>query len=294
MKRIITIAAAILALSLSAFGDNMVKKTIDLGEFNGISAGFIHEIHVSKGKSNAIEISCPDRYTDYLDYKIVNGTLHLKHGLPNGKRFRGSTSDDKIIVRLQMEEINEIVLSGAAELTATGDFDSSSGNLIIDLSGASEIKDVLHTRAKYLKCDLNGASQCTVEGRFTKVTSQLSGAAELDLNGDSDELVIEASGAAECRYEGMAGTIGVECSGAADVEMKGTAKDIAIECSGGCQVDAEDMIADNVTASANGASSIKVYGNKKMKLSASIASSIKYFGPAKELEIANTSIKRGR
>ncbi len=253
MKRFFALAAAIFAISAGAFAQETVQKTFDFGDFDGIRASFTHHVYVTEGTSDKIEVTCPKKLADYLDYKVVNGVLNLDVNLPNWKR-RPLSGNSEIIVSVQMKEINSISLSGCTELDARGNFTGK--DLKIKVSGASQICDALNINAKTLDLGISGSSECTIKGSFKKIEGQVSGASELELKGATDEL--------------------------------------SIECSGASEVDAEEMVAGNVDASASGASEVKVYGNNRLTLKSSGASSIRYYGPAKDLRISDSSISRGR
>ncbi len=297
MKRILTLLAVAIILSVSSlYAQDEVRKTFDFGEFNAVSAGFVHKIYVTKGKSNTIEVTCPKRFVEYLDYSVSGGVLKLDMEFPQKKIWQKSVNTaqkgEEIVVKIQMEEIKGISLSGVADFTAQGDFYAE--NFKVNMSGATSLRGNFKINANSLVYDLSGACECSINGQFMKVDGETSGAASFKLVGNvSASVGIEASGASNFNYKGKAHSINVEASGASEVELEGSTVFIGISCSGASDVDAEDMLAEEANASASGASSIKVYGNNKMDLKTSGASEIKYYGPAKELNISEPSIKRG-
>ncbi len=293
MKRVLTLIAAVLALTISAVAQDTVTKTFTFGEFTGIAAGYTHEIYVTEGNSNKIEVTCPKEYVKYLNYYVTNGILHLDIDLPNKRKFRNRHGhDSNIIVRAQMTKIESITLSGAAALIPSGRFKAN--NLNLTLSGAGEIKEDLLISANSLIYNLSGASEGSVKGDFSKANGHMSGASEFYLEGYAGTFDLLASGAANLSYKGKTETIKLQCSGSSEVDLEGVTKDIDIKCSGAAEVDAEEMIAENAWADASGASQIKVFGNGYVELRSTIAASIKYYGEARNLNIRNESISRGR
>ncbi len=295
MKRILSLIVAVIAVSVSSlYAQDVVRKTFDLGDFDAISASFIHSIHVTKGKSNKIEVTCPKQFADKLAYHISNGVLYLNMDIPVSKKNYRTDDGERIEVKVQMEEIKSLNLRGASDITVVGTY-YNSGDFKLNMSGASDINGVLDINANTFSYNLIGASHASVKGVFHKIEGEVSGASELDIDANSATSVgIEASGASEVNYTGKTNSISVECSGASEVELEGSTVDIEIECSGASEVDAQEMIAENAKARASGASSIKVYANNRMELNASSASKIRYYGPAKELITSEQSISRGR
>ncbi len=270
MKRILTLAVAVFAMAVSGFSQETVKLNFNLGDFNGIDADFVHHVYVTEGRSNEIEVECPKKYEENLNYKVLDGTLRLGIDLPPIKQ-KGKKGIEKIVVKVQMTDIEKIKLSGAARLTTEGDFKGES--VYISLSGASE---------------------CSFSGNYENAESKVSGAAKLNMKGEVETLSVCASGAAYSLFEGKADEIEAECSGAANIKLIGTTDEIEIETSGAAKVEANKMFAKDARATASGASKILVYGSDKMELSSSAAAAIEYFGEAKDLRMSNPSISKGK
>lgn len=300
MRKTITIAAAMLLIALGAAAGNVekedirvAKKTIDVGKFTGITAGYCHEIQLTNGRPGKVEVSCHEDFLKCLDYKVVDGILHLDvvdvRAYERIHKQRGP-----IRVKVQMEEIRSLDLSGASKLYPTGSFIAEK-NLRIKISGASEIeKELVLDKGENLRLQMSGASGAELSGVFKNAEVELSGASGLDLDLTADFLTIGASGASELEWEGKADKVQVECSGASELDLKGSAELVDIECSGASEVDAEELLAKVANAEASGASKIKVYGIEKLGLRASAMSSIKYYGPAKDMRISDKNISRGR
>ncbi len=297
MKRIITSIAAILVLTISAFAQESVTKTFQFSNFESVSAESIHVVYLTEGNSDEIEVTYPEEYEKYLDYSVANGTLYLKlKHIDKARRiFKNLSRKDEIIVKVQMKEIRNISLSGAAKLVPEGNFTASGDGIFkFTLSGASSTeKEALNISGDKILIEASGASNGSVKGKFNEAIGEVSGASSFYLEFDTKELDIEASGASNYNLNGKAESIDIECSGASSVEIKGVTKEIDIQCSGASKVDAEEMIAENARATASGASHISVYGDNDLNLQTSGASTIKYYGKAKSLQIFNKSISRG-
>ncbi len=292
MKRISILIAAIFALSICATARDaeMVNKTFDFDDFNVIYAGFTHHITVTQGSSNKIEVSCPKKYIDHLDYSASRGVLNLNIDLSTNEQ---NDKTDKIYVKLQMEEISMISLSGAAEMALLGQF--KGGNVFyVNLSGAAELDGESYITAEHIRCVLSGASECSIAGKCNVATAILSGASELDMNIDANSVIIDASGASECNYNGKKMlSVNAQCSGSSEIELTGITEHLRIDCSGASEVDAKNLVAQTAIATANGASKINVTANEKLNLTTTGASKIKYFGKAKEIQTSGKSISKG-
>jgi len=128
---------------------------------------------------------------------------------------------------------------------------------------------------------------------------QASGACDVHVAGNITvpDLSINMSGA--CNFKGavFATNLSLNLNGASDVKISGTATSIKIESSGASDVKGYDLITENCTVKASGASDVNITVNKEMIVSASGASDIFYKGNCVIKEIrssgASTIAKKG-
>lgn len=294
MKRSL-IALALVIFTICGACAQTKTQTFNFGNFTSIKASYAYTVNVSKGGSNQIELICPERLAEYLEVSVLNGTLVLSADMPKSNFWNRSLNmkdGEKIIVNVQMEEIEGISLSGAASLNAAGEFKTNYFKLT--MSGASEIDEPLNIQANKFTYALSGASEAVVCGMFHNISGHISGASEFELNADAATCTIGCSGASELKYTGnITEKVAIECSGASEVNMKGICSDISIQCSGASEVDAEEMRSQYATATASGASSIKVYADAAFTLKATGGSKIRYYGNGKYTPQGG-AIARGR
>ncbi len=286
MKRLL-LGIALISISLNAICAQTTSKKMELGKFNSIDASFAYTINVQKGRSNSIEVIYPERFEEYLDISVSDNTLRLgTHSDNQGKKlfdklFRQNnmslSNDEKIIVNVEMEEIKEIDLSGAATLYVSGKFHTD--HFKLSMSGASEIEGFLNIDADKFTYSLSGASEAAVAGVFNSIDGHISGASEFELNADATTFFSGCSGASELDFRGnISEKTEVACSGASEVELSGKTFLIAIHCTGASEVDAEQMLSTDATATASGASYIKVHADNSFSLRSSGGSKIRYYG----------------
>ncbi len=109
---------------------------------------------------------------------------------------------------------------------------------------------------------------------------------------DLPYLNIKLSGASDFKGQINIASLNVKCSGASDMKLSGTAKNMNIECSGASDVYAYELIVDNCTVKASGASDVNITANIEITANASGASNIFYKGDGelKEKNISGASI----
>lgn len=288
MKKLL-FSLAIMALAVSAAFAQTTTKNYKLGNITGIEAGYTYKINITKGNSDKIEVICPDYLAQYLDIKSFNNVAYFKVQLPRNFRHPRNSSSQEIIVNMQMQSINSIDLSGASSLTAQGNFNTD--NMTYNLSGASSAKN-LNISGKYLKVECSGASSLTQAGDFGKMDMDCSGASKLTINGNINEISGEASGATQFNYKGNSTNLNIETSGASKVTLQGKAQVIKLGCSGASYINAKDMIAENATVGASGASKVSVFATEILRADASSSSIVSYYGNPKQIVTKPTNIRK--
>jgi hypothetical protein len=127
-----------------------------------------------------------------------------------------------------------------------------------------------------------------------------SGACDVQIAGiiEVPSLFLECSGASDFKGAVKVGKLQLELSGASDAKINGTATEVIITSSGASDVKDYDLITENCTAKASGASDINITVNKNLVAHASGASDIFYKGGAVITDIqssgASTVAKRDK
>ncbi len=290
-KFFLTLAVAASAL----FAANAEEKTKvhDFGDIRSLEAGNIFEISVTEGNSGKVTVIYDDEYEKYLKvrYRKDDSKLCLEmNDIPT--RFRRG-SQPRITVYLEMNDIDDISLSGAAKVEFEGKFKSR--NLYIDMSGATQLKD-LQANGSTLHIECSGASKVNISGKFTDKTElDLSGASDLKCSLETGHLEGELSGASRFTNEGDIRHCEIEASGASNIKLTGVGEVLEINGSGACNFNMEDFHVKNAEVELSGASKATVNADKTIRHDVSRTSKMTYYGNA-ELHNLNedTNIIRGR
>lgn len=186
------------------------------GSFNAIKVSGAIDVFLSQSDNEAIAVSAAeDRFKEGIKTIVENGKLKIYYDGEKNRSFKNM----KLKVFISFTKCNDIVSSGASDITVIGMLKTDS--LSIVLSGASDFK---------------GAVKCN--------------------------------------------SLKMNLSGASDVKIEGTANTVKIESSGASDVKGYDLVTENCTAKASGASDINITVNKELNAQASGASDIFYKGTA--------------
>ena len=109
---------------------------------------------------------------------------------------------------------------------------------------------------------------------------QASGACDVQVAGiiNGTNLNLQMSGASDFKGAVKLNNLTVELSGSSDATIGGTANSITIQSTGASDFKGFDLVSDNCTAKASGASDINISVNKELSAQASGASDISYKG----------------
>ena len=128
---------------------------------------------------------------------------------------------------------------------------------------------------------------------------QASGACDVHVAGNITvpDFSISMSGASSFKGAVFVTNLSLDLSGASDAKISGAAVSIKIESSGASDVKGYDLITENCTVKASGASDVNITVNKEMNVTASGASDIFYKGNCVIKEIrssgASTIARKG-
>ncbi len=126
-----------------------------------------------------------------------------------------------------------------------------------------------------------------------------SGASDVWVDGaiSGETLDLRLSGASDFKGAVQLKELKIDQSGASDVSISGTASTLSIEASGASDVKGYDLVTENCSVHASGASDIQISVNKELNATASGASSIYYKGSAVIRELhsngASSVMKKG-
>ena len=276
MKKTILILSLLLAITSQLCANNTVTKNYNFGNIKSIEASSIFAIEVTQGNAKGVRIECDEVYEKHLDIRCSQGELKLSL-TPNARIERNRNEKDQIGIKvyLQMQTIEELDLSGASSLKATGVF--TTNELEIDLSGATSVSG-LNISGDELSLDCSGASTLELEGEFSKeIEADISGASNVKLKVDGNILDAEVSGAATLTVNGAHNNTSIACSGASKVKMDGHSKYLKSITTGASEFDGKDYAATNGYAEVSGASNAKVKCIKELKVNVSKSSKLTYY-----------------
>ena len=288
MKKRIILLAVLQITALSLFAGNTITKNYNFGTVRSIDAGSIFDIEVTEGSQKGITIICDSAYEEYLDVKYFQGELVLSMK-PNVKMI---SKNEGVKVYLQMPTIEDIELSGAAKLIASGTFRTR--ELEIDLSGATSVKG-LEISGSEASISCSGASNINITGNFSNnIEADASGASNITITGNTRDLEIEASGASNITYTGDSKYTETSCSGASTIKLTGTTNYFKSETSGASNLKAQEYAAKDGYAEVTGASNAKVRCSGNLKIMVSKMSKLTHYGNPNIINIdRNSNIRKG-
>ncbi len=153
---------------------NITKNSRNVGSFDKISAAGPFEVRLVSGKQGEVSVEADNNIVDLVTTEVKNNTLKIAPR--EGKLFK-SSKGNKVIVRVQVESIAELALTGSGAingktplkgnvkivLEGSGkiDLDIASGNAEALQSGSGDI--VLNGKADSFKCTITGSGYIKAE-----------------------------------------------------------------------------------------------------------------------------------
>lgn len=302
MKRLfLTIALA----AISVFGLKAEEKTkfYEFDDITRIESGFLYELHISEGTSGKIKIVYESDYEKHLRVKYIESASKLRLGLADIPSKFKKGNQPVIHVYLEMDRVDEIMLSGgAASASFDGKFSGENvqvsvgvagtlsdlklqcENLDLSLSGASKAYlDALVSNGVNL--EMSGASNGELNISARELECELSGASSFINNGDFVKCQVECSGASKFTNNGLIQEGDIECSGASVVKLSGEGSRLDLEGAGACKINTRNFTTSDVVLKLSGASNAAVYAEKTLKYSVAMTSKLTYYGNAEPVNM---------
>ena len=214
-------------------------------------------------------------------------------------------NDANAVVRPLNESFNSIKISGGIDLYLSQYETESIAVSAAEDKFRNDIKTVVENGVLKIYFDGNnwygsGNKKLKVYVSFKKLDRlQASGSCDIQVAGNITvpELSISMSGSSDFKGAVLVNKLSLDLSGASDAKISGTAATVNIVCSGASDVKGYELITENCTIKASGASDVNITVNKEMNISASGASDIFYKGNCVIKEIhssgASTVAKKG-
>ncbi len=300
MSKIYTLLAAaliaVLPLSARTVADPELNakqetKEYKFNNFTGIDASWIYQVELVQAPRHAVRVDAPDYLMPFVNVDVRGGILVLSVGdLPRDVRRRVENgSRNQVRVYVSMPDLTVLRMSGAAKLTAKGDF-SSRKSFEMRLSGATTVQG-LSIKASDADIDASGAAKFDLEGKFDKMNVRGSGSLNAIIAADIKTTALGLSGATKLSLKGKLGDVTLRGSGAANTELIGSIEELSAECSGAAKLSANEAPARRVKILFSGAANGMVEVRDELSVTLSGASKLNYHpGPA--LRIKNQSVSR--
>lgn len=214
MRTIIIVLAALQLTACGWFGVKGNGQVVDIEkdvlEFSEVSINGAFDVHLRQGDASELILRIDENLEQYIEVEVEGDRLKVRPTRPIRKA-------ESLSLYITVEDITEIDLNGAIELTSKGPirFD----NIDIECNGASEVDLTLF--GNHLKFDGTGASEARFTGEVTDAQIEVNGAGEIDAPGlEIENAEIEINGSGEASIF-VTRNLDVEVNGSGDVRYYG-------------------------------------------------------------------------
>lgn len=189
---------------------NQVTQNFKMEKFGGIEVSGGFKVNLKQDSSYKVDITGDDNLMKYIHAEVEDGKLHIY----SKKNF---CSSGEIIVNIGAGSLDMIKGSGAVNFTS--DSKLNTGDLKLDLSGASKVD--LDLNAGNVTTEGSGASEIDLKGQATSYKLELTGSGKIHafdfVVGKYD---IRTTGASDCEINVLT-DLNVNTTGASDIKYRG-------------------------------------------------------------------------
>lgn len=155
----------------------------------------------------------------------------------------------------------------------------------VEVTGTSLDNIITEVSGSYLRVHMRNGNHGRVNAKVyvtyvkvDKISASSAGSVFEEDVLEADEIELGASSAGSIEITVKAQTVEASVSSAGQIEVQGTTKRFRVDASSAGQIDAYDLDAQQVTAEASGAGSIKLTVSEDLDANASSGGSIRYHG----------------
>ena len=235
MKKTVLIALGSLCFALPAaaqWGQRVKGNGVEttekrqLGPYDQISVSHVIKATLVPGPEGELVLEGEENLLEHVVTEISGNRLTLK--AEKGYQLEPSRGSDGIRIRVPVEDLRALEVSGAAQVTGQGAF--SFPQFEIGGSGAGEMD--LEVSSSSLAVEVSGACEVTLRGTAERLEIEGSGASELDAYGlQAREVKARLSGSAEARVS-VEAALSAQVSGAGDLHYRGNPEKLQSQASG--------------------------------------------------------------
>jgi hypothetical protein len=188
----------------------------ELSRFTSVDLRSLGRVVLASGPEQKVEVEAEEDLQSRVRTEVQGGVLVVGLRWWLGALLRMPELSE-VVVRVTVQELREIRLSGAGQVRSEGPL--RVGDLDLRLSGAGHL--ALELAANRLDVRLSGAGAVELSGTAAEMEIRLSGAGAVRADRlETRRVRIRASGAGECRVQ-AAETLEAEVSGAGSVRYRG-------------------------------------------------------------------------
>lgn len=192
----------------------LVKKTLDVDDFNAFSLMISGNVYLRQGASQSVEVEGQANLIAVLNTEVKDQMWKIKFE----ERVRNMSQFNIYITVPDLEEIN---VSGSGDIVGRGTF-KTNGNLDIIVSGSGNIE--MDLACADLKSRVSGSGDIELSGQCEEADLSISGSGSIggnDFNCKNASVLISGSGDVKLNVESY---LDVSISGSGDVTYGGRPK----------------------------------------------------------------------
>jgi len=189
----------------------VVRKTLNLADFEGFSLTFSGNVFVRQGNEQKIEVESHENLISLLSKEVVDKHWKLRF-TENVGRY------DKFNVYITVPKLNAVKLSGSGDIKGETPFKNLS-NLALGLSGSGNLN--LDFDATEVEAKISGSGDMNLKGSAKSINIGISGSGDISAMGVQVEAAtVQISGSGNASIHSTE-NLEVRISGSGDVYYKG-------------------------------------------------------------------------
>ena len=192
---------------------DVVKKTIQLDDFHGISMSIACDVIVTQGNPQQVTVEAQQNIIDNIERKVEDGNWDIE--------YTKNVRDAKPVkITITVPTLDEVALSGSGSIVTTNRF-TNLKHLDLAVSGSGKLEFAMEAQDADLA--LSGSGYVMLSGNVNTLDIAISGSGDVnakELKSKSCDVAISGSGDASVHVDG---DLDASISGSGDITYSGNA-----------------------------------------------------------------------
>lgn len=274
----VLLGTVVLLASTSLYAEELQKKAIQISDIDQVELSGPGLLTISQGDTESLEIIASSKLMERIEVDARGTTLRLR--LKDKSNWGFFNVDSKIHYQLSVKKLNQLKMTGSADVEAASDLSADRLNIERAGSGDLRLNNVEVTRFRLSSSGSGDFNVTTIVAQDIELSSAGSGDLKAQQLQASKSIELDTAGSGDNVIDKMdSQSLEITMAGSGDTKIGGgNVRNQNIDISGSGTYSAKKMQSEKAFLDLSGSADATVWVTEELSVDASGASDVGYFG----------------